>query len=180
MAKVPLPDRGQPLDVTYLYRIANELNNAIDTISTATYNYTSVRTRDVGRQDVKNSNAKFYATYIDAISNETVSGNITRTYTVPFDSEFKYPPIVTATPVNTGGPIGNDVLVVINSITTSTVTISVRFNSSGQVSNVSVNIIAIGLPAWYNEPLCLLAENVAVEFLSIECTMPRIISKHFA
>jgi len=147
MAKVPIPDKGQPLDVTYLYRIAEEVNYLSDRISNATENYTTIKIRDIGIKNSRNNDAKFYATYIDAISNETVSGNITRTYTVPFDSEFKYPPIVTATPVNTGGPIGNDVLVVINSITTSTVTISVRFNSSGQVSNVSVNIIAIGLPA---------------------------------
>lgn len=147
MAKVPIPDKGQPLDVTYLYRIAEEVNYLSDRISNATENYTTIKIRDIGIKNSKNNDAKFYATYIDTISNETVSGNITRTYTVPFDSEFKYPPIVTATPVNTGGPIGNDVLVVINSITTSTVTISVRFNSSGQVSNVSVNIIAIGLPA---------------------------------
>lgn len=147
MSKIPLPDRGQPLDVTYLYKIADEFNKAIDTISTATYNYTTVNTRGVKKENVKNSNAKFYATYVDVVSTETVSGNTTKTVTVNFDSEFKYPPIVTATPVNTGSTIGNDVLVVINSVTTSTVNMTVRFNSSGQVSNISVNVIAIGLPA---------------------------------
>lgn len=147
MAKVPLPDRGQPLDVTYLYQIANALNDAVDTISTATYNYTSVDTKGVGRQDVKNSNAKIYATYVDIVSNETVSSNTTKTFSINFASEFKYPPLVTATPINAGGTVGNDVLVVINSVTTSGVTGTVRFNSSGQVTNISVNVLAIGLPA---------------------------------
>lgn len=147
MAKVPLPDRGQPLDVTYLYQIANALNDAVDTISTATYNYTSIDTKGIGRQDVKNSNAKVYATYVDIISNETVSGNTTRTFSINFASEFKYPPLVTATPINAGGTIGNDVFVVINSVTTSGITGTIRFNSSGQVTNISVNVIAIGLPA---------------------------------
>jgi hypothetical protein len=147
MAKVPLPDRGQPLDVTYLYQIANALNDAVDTISTATYNYTSIDTKGIGRQDVKNSNAKIYATYVDIISNETVSGNTTKTFSVNFASEFKYPPLVTATPINAGGTIGNDVFVVINSVTTSGITGTVRFNSSGQVTNISVNVLAIGLPA---------------------------------
>ena len=147
MAKVPLPDRGQPLDVTYLYQIANALNDAVDTISTATYNYTSIDTKGIGRTDVKNSNAKIYATYVDIISDEPVSANTTRSFTVNFASEFKYPPLVTATPINAGGTIGNDVFVIINSVTTSTVTGTVRFNSSGQVTNISVNILAIGLPA---------------------------------
>lgn len=146
MAKIPLPDRGQPLDVTYLYRIAEAVNDAVDTISTATYNYTSIDTRGSGREDVKNSNAKFYATYADVIADETVSGNTTKTFTVNFASEFKYPPIVTATPVNEGSTIGNDVFVVINSVSTSGMTGTVRFNSSGQVTRISVNVIAIGLP----------------------------------
>lgn len=147
MAKVPLPDRGQPLDVTYLYQIANALNDAVDTISTATYNYTSVDTKGVGRQDVKNSNAKVYAAYKDIVTNETISSNTTRDWFIDFASEFKYPPLVTATAVNTGtSTIGNDVFAVITSVSTSRVQGIVRFNSSGNVST-SVNIIAIGLPA---------------------------------
>lgn len=147
MAKVPLPDRGQPLDVTYLYQIANALNDAVDSISTATYNYTSIDTRGIGREDVKNSNAKVYAAYKDIVTNETISSNTTKPFTIDFASEFKYPPIVTATAVNTGtSTIGNDVFAVITSVSTSRVEGVVRFNSSGNVST-SVNIIAIGLPA---------------------------------
>lgn len=147
MAKVPLPDRGQPLDVTYLYQIANALNDAVDTISTATYNYTSIDTRGIGREDLKNSNSKIYAAYKDIVTNETISGNTTKTWSIDFASEFKYPPIVTATAVNTGtSTIGNDVFSVITSVSTSRVEGIVRFNSSGNVST-SVNIIAIGIPA---------------------------------
>jgi hypothetical protein len=147
MAKVPLPDRGQPLDVTYLYQIANALNDAVDTISTATYNYTTVDTRGIGKEDVKNSNAKVYAAYKDIVTNETVSSSTTKTFSIDFASEFKYPPIVTATAVNTGtSTIGNDVFAIITSVSTSRVEGIVRFNSSGSVST-SVNIIAIGLPA---------------------------------
>lgn len=147
MPAIPYPDRGQPLDVTYLYRIAKAVNDAVDTISTATYNYTSIDSKGIGRQDVKNSNAKIYATYVDIISDETVSANTTKPFTINFASEFKYPPLVTATPINSGGTVGNDVLVVINSVTTSGIAGTVRFNSSGQVTNVSINVMAIGLPA---------------------------------
>lgn len=147
MAKVPLPDRGQPLDVTYLYQIANALNDAVDTISTAKYNYTTVDTRGRGKEDLKNSNAKFYASYKDVVNEVTVSANDTRPWVVDFASEFKYPPVVTATVVNTGtSTVGNDAFAIITSITTSKVEGVVRFNSSGSVST-SVNIIAIGIPA---------------------------------
>ena len=148
MAKVPLPDRGQPLDVTYLYQIANAVNDLADDISTATYNYTSVDTRSgVGRQDVKNNNAKFYASYQDIVTNEQVSANSTKTWAIDFASNFKYAPIVTATAVNTGGStVGNDVTVTITSTTTSRVEGIIRFNSSGTLS-VSINVIAIGIPA---------------------------------
>ena len=147
MAKVPLPDRGQPLDVTYIYQIANAVNDLADTISTATYNYTTVDTKTVGKQDVKNNNAKFYAGYKDVVTEETVSANTTKPWSIDFASDFKYPPIVTATPVNTGtSTVGNDVTAAITSITTSRVEGIVRFNSSGSVST-SVNIIAIGIPA---------------------------------
>lgn len=150
MAKVPLPDRGQPLDVTYLYRIANALNDAVDTISTATYNYTTIDTLESGtgvKKDIKNSNAKIYATQKLITSSDTVSGNTTKNFTVNFASNFSSPPIVTATPVNDGGsPIGNDVFVVINRVTASALDFTVRFNSSGQVGKLFVNILAVGLP----------------------------------
>ena len=147
MAKVPLPDRGQPLDVTYLYQIANAVNDLSDSISTATYNYTSVDTRTVGRQDLKNNNAKFYAGYVDVVTDETVFANTTKSWSLNFASDFKYLPIVTATPVNTGtSTVGNDVTVTITSISTNSVNGIIRFNSSGNVS-ASINIIAIGIPS---------------------------------
>lgn len=149
MAKVPLPDRGQPLDVTYLYQIANAVNDLTDTISTATYNYTTINTSGIGVNTVKNSDAKIYATYKDVVSGETVSSNTTKSWTVNFDSPFQYPPLVTATIVNrtTGeaAAIGNDVIITVTSVTTESVSGVVRFNSSGNIT-VSINLIAIGLP----------------------------------
>jgi len=147
MARVPLPDKGQPLDVTYIYQIANAVNDISDSISTASYNYTSVDTRSLGRQDIKNNNAKFYAGYKDIVTEENVSSNTTKPWVIDFASDFKYTPVVTATAVNIGtSSVGNDVTVVITQVSTTRVEGVVRFNSSGQVST-SVNIIAIGIPA---------------------------------
>jgi hypothetical protein len=149
MAKVPLPDRGQPLDVTYLYRIASAVNDLSDTISTATYNYTTINTKGVGTNTVKNSDAKIYATYEDVVTGETVSSNTTKGWTINFDSPFQYPPLVTATVVNTttgpAAPIGNDVIITVTNVTAESASGVIRFNSSGNIT-VSINLIAIGLP----------------------------------
>lgn len=150
MAKVPLPDRGQPLDITYLYQIASAINDVSDKISTATYNYTTINTVGIGTNSVKNTDAKFYASYFDVVTGETVSANTTKSWNIPFDSAFKYPPIVTATVVNrtTGetSAIGNDVIVTVTGVTTESASGVVRFNSSGSIT-VSINLIAVGLPA---------------------------------
>lgn len=150
MAKVPLPERGQPLDVTYLYQIASAVNDVADKISTATYNYTTIDTVGIGTNSVKNTDAKFYATYQDVVTGETVSSNTTKNWTVDFDSAFKYPPIVTATIVNRttgeGSSIGNDVIITVTRVSTESASGVIRFNSSGNVT-VSINLIAIGLPA---------------------------------
>ena len=42
MAKIPLPERGQPLDVTYIYQVVDTLNTLSTQVSDATYNYTDI------------------------------------------------------------------------------------------------------------------------------------------
>lgn len=148
MAKIPLPDRGQPLDVTYIYQMANAINEISNEISSATYNYTSVLTRDAGNQVIQTSAARVVAAYVDVVTNNSVSGGQTQAWSHTYSADFKYPPIVTATVVNRGNSgIGDDVTVVITSVTTSRVEGVVKFNASeaGQVST-TVNLIAVGIP----------------------------------
>ena len=146
MAKIPLPDRGQPLDVTYIYQIADAINQVSNEVSSATYNYTTVTTRDAGDQVIQTRAAKIVAGYIDIATNESVTAGTTKPFTFSYNSDFKYPPIATATVVNRGtSDIGDDVTVVIRSITTSRIEGIVKFNSAGQVTT-TVNITAIGIP----------------------------------
>ena len=42
MAKIPLPERGQPLDVTYIYELAKTINDLSTEVSSAAYNFTSI------------------------------------------------------------------------------------------------------------------------------------------
>ena len=143
---IPLPDRGQPLDVTYIYQLANAVNSLATQISDASDNYTTVYTRDAGKQQIKTNSAKIIAGYFDVIQNLRVEAG----QTVPFNftySDFKYPPVVTATIVNTGtNEVAYDAQVVIRSTTESRVDGIVKFNSSGDNVSVTINLIAVGIP----------------------------------
>lgn len=146
MPKVPLPERGQPLDVSYLYSITNALNQLSDSVSSATYNYTTIDTVSSGKQNIKTSEARIIGGYITVSLDSTVTASQTKSFTYTFPSDFKYTPIVTASPVNSGKTTaGEDVTVVLTDITRSSVTGFVRYNANGQVSTV-VNLIIIGIP----------------------------------
>jgi hypothetical protein len=146
MAKVPLPERGQPLDVSYIYQVTNALNQLSDQVSSATYNYTTIDTVSAGKQNIKTSEARMIGGFIQVANNSTQTASSTKTFTYTFPRDFKYTPIVTASPVNIGKTAaGENVTVIITDITTSSVSGLVRFNASGDVSTV-VNLIIIGIP----------------------------------
>ena len=147
MAKIPLPDRGQPLDATYIYEIANSVNDLANDISSATYQYTSVYVRQFeDKRDIKTAQARIVAAYKDITNNEPVTAGQTRDWAFTYPTDFKYPPISTATVVNRGtNDIGDDVTVVIKSNTTSRIEGIVKFNKPGPATT-SINIIAIGIP----------------------------------
>lgn len=146
MAKVPLPERGQPLDVTYIYQLADTINDISTQVSSATYNYTTVDTVSAGKQSVKTSEARVIGGYVEVANNSTVSAGNEKTFTYDFPSDFKYAPIATATPINIGNtPAGQNVTVILKSVTTSRVEGVVRFGASGDLS-LNVNIIVVGIP----------------------------------
>jgi len=146
MARIPLPERGQPLDVTYIYQLANAVNDVATQVSSATYNYTTVKTREASDQSIKTSDARVVAGFVDVVNNENVIAGTTKTFSYDYPSDFKYAPIATATPVNTGNtPVGNEVSIVLTSITTSRVDGIIKFNSTGTLS-VSINLLIVGIP----------------------------------
>jgi hypothetical protein len=146
MARLPTPDRGQPIDVPYLYNIVTAINDIADQVDQSTEKYSVVYTRELSDpQNLRTSDTKFYASFTDLPQQLQVSAGDTREFSFNL-SGFKYPPIVTATPVNTGtSEASNDVTVTISSVTNSRVDGFVRFNSTGSV-DIAVNIIAIGIP----------------------------------
>lgn len=146
MAKVPLPERGQPLDVTYIYQLAETINDLATQVSSATYNYTTVDTVSAGPQSVKTSEARVIAGYKEIANNSTVSAGNEKPFSYDFPSDFKYAPIATATAVNIGNtPAGQNVTIILKSVTTSRVEGVVRFGASGDLS-LAVNLIIVGIP----------------------------------
>lgn len=146
MSKIPLPERGQPLDVTYISQLAQAVNELSTAISPATYKYTSIDTPNAGRQNIKGSESRVIAGYVRVVNSGTITAGEEKPFTYSFPGEFKYTPIATATAINTGNTVaGKNVTVVLKSITTSGVEGIVRFNTSGDVS-VDVNLIIIGVP----------------------------------
>ena len=148
MAILPVPERGQPLDVTYIYQIVKAVNDLSTQASTSINKYVTVDTPNAGKQSVKTSEARVIGGYVRVTNGETQTAGSGLAFSYSFPTEFKFTPIVTATPVKNGtaANVGNnDVVVTLSSITTSSIEGTVKFNVGG-VSNVGVNLIAIGIP----------------------------------
>lgn len=146
MSIIPLPERGQPLDVNYLYQIAQAINTLSEQISPANYKYVSIDTPGSGTQSIKASEARILGGYISVYNNASVTAGDSKDFSYTFPADFKFAPIVTATPVNVGNTLaGKNMSVIIKTVTTSKVEGVIRFNQSGDLT-VAVNLIVVGIP----------------------------------
>lgn len=139
MAAISLPERGQPLDVNYIYEMVSQINSLENRIAIRNTSVSSIN----GNTDTT-SNIKFYAEQKALITSEA-KANTTETITFTYP-RFKFTPIVTATVVNNSGSTpGDDVICTLRNITTSTAAVVVRFNAGGKV-DLLVNLTAVGIP----------------------------------
>jgi hypothetical protein len=146
MAKIPLPERGQPLDLTYINQLANAVNGLYNQISSSTGNYAKINITNNDVVNVKTSEMGVVAARVEIYNNATVIVAQEKEFFYDFSNNFKYAPIVTATPVNIGNTLaGKNVSVILKNVTTSRVEGVVRFGSAGDLS-LHVNLIAIGVP----------------------------------
>jgi hypothetical protein len=146
MAKIPTPDRGQPLDVSYVYQIVEAINDLSSQISSARYKYASIDTSN-GNESTLLTDTKVVAGEKVIYPNLTnVIAESTQSFSYSFKGEYKYPPIVTVTPVLIEGTSsGQNISVVIQNVTNSSVNGIVRFNTGGSLA-LKVHIIAVGIP----------------------------------
>ena len=73
MAKIPLPERGQPLDVTYISQLAQAVNELSTAISPSTYKYTSIDTPNAGKQNIKATEARVIGGYVRVVNSVTIT-----------------------------------------------------------------------------------------------------------
>lgn len=146
MALIPLPERGQPLDVNYVYQVVDAVNQLSNQISPSNSKYVTIDTPASGTQSVKASEARVIGGYVSVYNNASVTAGDSKDFSYTFPSDFKFAPIVTATPINVGNTLaGKNMSVIIKTVTTSKVEGVVRFNQSGDLT-VAVNLIVVGIP----------------------------------
>lgn len=147
MSKIPLPERGQPLDLSYIYQIAETVNELASQLSPTTARYTSIDTVSAGTQNVRTSDSRIVGGYLTVANNSTTSPDGEGSFSYNFN-DFAYVPIITATPVLVGDAAtesGKDITIVLTKVTTNRVEGVVKFNTIG-VASVGVNLLAVGIP----------------------------------
>jgi hypothetical protein len=147
MSKIPLPERGQPLDLSYIYQVANAVNEISSQLSPTTSRYTTVETASAGKQSVRTSDARIVGGYVTVTNNSTTSPDGEGLFSYTFD-DFVYAPVVTATPLlidENSTDSGKDISVVLTKVTNNNVQGIVKFNTIG-VASVGVNLLMVGIP----------------------------------
>lgn len=144
--QLPVPERGQPLDVVFMYQIVNTINELSAQVSPSVNKYVTVDTKDSGKQSAKISEARIIGGYVQVTTSTTKTAGTTEPFFYAFGTDFKFAPVVTATPINVGNTdAGKDVVVTIKSISTSRVDGTVKFNTGGDTS-IGINLIIVGIP----------------------------------
>jgi len=142
MAAIPLPERGQPLDVNFLYEIANQINTLNNAVSQNINSSSQVK--DVSNRPTSSIN--IYAQEVPVPDGNRTAGS-TYDVTVTFGVKFQYPPVVLATVLTRDqSAASKNVILYVKDVVTSTCTVGVRYNEAGQ-SSISINVLAIGIPA---------------------------------
>ena len=141
--KIPLPERGQPIDLAYMYQIANSINDLSNQVSNNTT--TSVVNNGIDlREDATTNNLRFYATTVTYQAGSVSSGT-SRDWSVDFSPSFLHVPVVTATVQNnTSSTAGNNITLVIKNITTGRADGNILYNATGSI-DITINVIAVGL-----------------------------------
>ncbi|MEI7674818.1 MAG: hypothetical protein WCI60_03735 [bacterium] len=145
MSNIPLPERGQPLDVTYINQMAIAINN-LASIATTTSNKTiTLANNPSGPLQLGINEVRILASYVSVpVTSATLGQEQVFAINYPGSLQFKTPPIIIATPVNINNtPAGKNVAVVLNDITASGAQGTVKFNSSGDLA-IGVNLLIIG------------------------------------
>jgi len=144
---IPLPERGQPLDVGYLYSIVESLNKLIAATPSTLSKYVTVDVAGTNRQEsARTSDAKIIGGYKEIVNSASKTKGDSVAFSYDFNTAFKYTPIAVATPLNVANTsAGKNVSVVLKTVSTTKLEGVVTFNETGDVT-VALNIIVVGIP----------------------------------
>lgn len=138
MARVPIPQQGQPLDLAYISTLANAVNQLSEEGAALAQGNNFIL---AGRVSDTKSSHKLYGAQVFAQEIIITSGE---PQTVAFSpNNFASPPIVTATLVDPSNTKAN---VVVKNITSGSVQVVVDFPDT-EKNSTKVSLIAIGLPS---------------------------------
>jgi hypothetical protein len=132
------PNRGQPLDVDYISQIAGQVNQLTTLVGDRSSAFSTVNDLNTKTADIK-----IFAKTVNVFSSTNKTDGDIVDYTVSYPP-FSGNPVVTATIVSgASSSIGDDAVVVLKNISTSSCTFRVTFNTGGNL-DIFVNLIAVG------------------------------------
>jgi hypothetical protein len=145
MGRLIVPQRGQPLDVSYIYDIVSAVNELADRFTSSENGMFKIIAEDGLPSTVPTSRMSVFAkTHILSASKPVTTIGQTESFTITYN--FKTTPIVVATPFDSANTsAGQDVAVVLAAVTNTNATFNVRYDTVG-VTSTKINIIAIGIP----------------------------------
>ena len=139
MAQIELPDRGQPLDISYLFRIAQEINRVSELVGTS---LSKIKYRDTSTpSQVLTSNIVFYAEtqkIVDA--NLSVQPNAPASF--DYSGIFKTTPVVTCSVTSITGV--SNLYPVLSAVTQNSCQVNVFSSATSGAFSADISIIAIG------------------------------------
>jgi hypothetical protein len=139
MAVIETPDRGQPLDISYLYRMVNELNNISQLIGNG---ISKIKYRDTSTPaQPKTGNLVFYAETLK-ITDANLSTQTNSTATFDYSGMFKTTPVVVCSVTSLDGV--SNLYTVLEKVTQNNCNVNVFSSSTGGAFSADVSIIAIG------------------------------------
>jgi hypothetical protein len=139
MAQIELPDRGQPLDISYLFRIAQEINRVSELVGSS---LSKIKYRDTSTpSQILTSNIVFYAE-----TQKIVDGNLSVQANAPasfdYSGIFKTTPVVTCSVTSVTGV--SNLYPVLSAVTQNSCQVNVFSSATSGAFSADISIIAIG------------------------------------
>jgi hypothetical protein len=139
MAQIELPDRGQPLDISYLFRIAQEINRVSELVASSV---SKIKYRDTPTpSQTSTSNLVFYAETLKIVDgNLSVQSNTPATF--DYSGIFKTTPVVVCSVTAVTGV--SALYSVLDGVTQNSCNVKVFSSATSGTFSADISIIAIG------------------------------------